>query len=87
MYIFHFPQYENELFWRYYDRLHIFLAHYDYCSEKWKIPIIVYEGVNCETHALLEHWDFYTKNVDETCNFLDWLAWDTYKFETNYSNS
>jgi len=48
------PQYEHELFWRYYDRLYIFLAHCDYCLKKWKLLDTVYEGVNCETLALLE---------------------------------
>jgi len=39
--------------------------------------------VNCETRALLEQWDFFAKSVDEACDFLDWLAWDTYEFETS----
>ena len=33
----------------------------------------VYEGVNCETRALLEHWDFCARDVNEACDFLDWL--------------
>ena len=37
-----------------------------------------YEGANCETCAL-EHWDFCAKNVDNACDSLDWLAWDTYE--------
>jgi len=83
---FHFPQYEHELFWRYYDRLHAFLAHCDYCLEKWELLDIVYEGVNCETRAPLEQWDFCAKSVDEACDFLDWLAWDMYEFETSCSD-
>jgi len=34
----------------------------------------VYEGVNRETCALLEYWEFCVKNVDKVCDFLDWLA-------------
>ena len=83
---FHFPQYEHESFWRYYDRLHAFLAHCDYCLEKWELLDTVYEGLNYETRALLEQWDFCSKSVDEACDFLDWLAWDTYEFETSCSN-
>ena len=30
---------------------------------------------------------FFARNVDETYDFLDWLAWDSYEFETSYSNS
>ena len=47
----------------------------------------VYEGVNYETHALLEYWDFCAKDVNEACDFLDCLAWDTYEFETSCSDS
>ena len=82
-----FPQYEHELFWRYYDRLQAFVAHIDYCLEKWELLDAVYKGVNCETHALLEQQDFCAKSVDEACDFLDWLAWDTYEFETSCFDS
>ena len=52
---FHFPQYEYELFWRYYDKLLAFLAHCTYRLEKWELLDTVCESVNCETHGLLEH--------------------------------
>ena len=84
---FHFPQYEHELFWRYYDRLQAFLAHCDYYLKKWELLDTVYEGVNRENRAILEYWDFCVKNVDEACDFLDWLGWDTYEFETSHSDS
>ena len=42
--------------------------------------------MNCETHALLEYWNFRSKNVDEACDFFDWLAWNTYEFETSSSH-
>ena len=86
MSLFHFSQYEHELFWRYYDRLHAFLAHCDFYLEKCKVLNTVYEGVNCETRTLLEYWDFCAKDVNEACDFLDWLAWDTYEFETSCSD-
>ena len=66
---FHFPQYEHELFWRYYDRLHAFIAHYA-CLEKWELLDTVFRGVNLETRALLEQWDFCAKTVDEACAIL-----------------
>ena len=47
----------------------------------------VYDGVNCETRALLEYWNFCAKDVNEACDFLDWLAWDTYEFETSCYDS
>ena len=83
----HFPQYEHELFWRYYDRLHAFLAHCDFFVEKWELLNTVYEGVNCETRTFLEYWNFCTKNVNEAQNFLDWLAQDTYEYEISCTNS
>ena len=43
--------------------------------------------MNHETRALLEQWDFCAKSVDEACAILDWLAWDTYEFETSCSDS
>jgi len=43
--------------------------------------------VSCETSALLEHSNFFAKNVDETCDFLDWLAWDSYGIETSCFDS
>ena len=83
---FHFPQCEHELFSKYYDKLHDFLAHYGYCLEKWELLNIVREGVTCETHTLLGHWDFCARNVDEASELLEWLARGTYEFETSHFN-
>ena len=58
-----------------------------YCLEKWELLDTVYLGVNFETRALLEQWDFYAKTADEACDFLDWLAWDTHEFETSCLDS
>jgi len=55
--------------------------------EKWELLYTVYEGVNYETRALLEYWDVCTKDVNEACDFLDWLAQDIYEFETSCSDS
>ena len=51
---FHLPQYEQELFYYYWDRLHAFLARCGYCLKKWKLLDTVHKGVNHETRALLE---------------------------------
>jgi len=32
---------------------------------------IIYAGVNCETRSLLEHWDFYARNISEAWDLLD----------------
>ena len=53
MAIFHFHQFEHELFWRYFKRLNVFLAQCGYCVGKWKILDILDKGVKTETHILL----------------------------------
>ena len=68
MAIFYFPQCEQELFYRYWDRLHAYLAQCASCGylyEKQEILHVVNEGVNLETHALFEQWDFYARNIEE----------------------
>ena len=49
MVIFHFFQFERELFWRYFKRLNVFLAQCDYCVGKWEILHIVDDDVNSKT--------------------------------------
>jgi len=48
---------------------------------------IVYEDVNCESNALLEHWNFCTKSIYAAWDFLDWCARDTYEFDISCANS
>jgi len=42
---------------------------------------VVNEGVNHETHTILEYWSFRSKSVNEDWDMLEWLIGDTYKFE------
>jgi len=81
MAIFHFPQYEHELFCWYFKRLNVFLAQCEYYVGKWKILGIVDEGVNTETRILLQFWDFHGLTVDDAWNLLLWVAWDSFEFE------
>jgi len=71
MVVFHFLQFEHELFWRYFKHLHAFLAQCGYCVNKWEILNIVDVGVNTKIRALLEYWDFVAKNVDDACYLLE----------------
>jgi len=41
---------------------------------------MVYEGMACETRALLEHWNFCARGVNEAWELLGWLASVTYDF-------
>jgi len=47
--IFHFFQFEHELLWRYFKRLHVFLAQSGYFVVKWTILGTFDDGVNSET--------------------------------------
>ena len=55
MAIFHFLQFEHELFWRCFKRLNVFLTQCSYCVGKWESLDIVDEGVNSKTRILLEY--------------------------------
>jgi len=81
MAIFHFSQFEHELFWRYFKHLSAFLGQYGFRIGKWKILDIVDVGVNSKTQTLLEYWGFYGKSVNEACYLLEWIAWDSFEFE------
>jgi len=68
------------------DRLHAFLAHCDYCLQKLEFLDAVYKGANYEIHALLEQWHFCAKHINKACDFLHWLAWNTYEFYISCSD-
>ena len=74
MAIFHFPQYEQELFCWYFKRLNVFLAQCEYFVGKREIIGIVDEGVNSKTRILLQFWDFHGLTVDDARSLLLWVA-------------
>ena len=71
MAIFHFPQFEHELFWRHFKRVNVFLTHCGYCVAKLETLDVVNEGVNNETQTLLEYWGFHGKNIDDAWYLLE----------------
>lgn len=80
---FHFPQFEHELFWRYYWRLGDFLPP-NHGIEQWEICQVMYNGLNEETRALVERMnngEFLWKSPDDAWEFFEWLAKDTYEYE------
>ena len=81
MAIFHFPQYEHELFCWYFKRLNAFLAQCEYFVGKREVLGIVDEGVNCETRILLQFWDFHGLTVHDAWSLLEWVAWDSFEFD------
>ena len=81
MIIFHFSQFEHELFCWYFKRLNAFLVQCDYCVGKWEILGIIDEGVNSEIRIFLQFLDFYGKNINEAWCLLQWIAWDSFELE------
>jgi len=81
MTILHFPQFEHELFWKYFKRLSAFLTWWSYCLGRWEILDIIDDGVNSKTWTLLDYWDFHCKNVDDPCYLLECIVWDSFEFE------
>ena len=81
MAIFHFPQYEHELFCWYFKRLNAFLPQCEYYMGKWEILGIVDERVNSEIQILLQFSDFHRFKVDDAWSLLLWVAWDSFEFE------
>ena len=53
MAIFYFPQFENEVFWRYYYRLGDFVGP-NHGIEEWDMCLVIYEGLNEETRFIVE---------------------------------
>ena len=81
---FHFTQYEQELFYNWWNHLNAYLtyyARYSYSYRKWKILGTVHIGVNYENDTLLEYLDFRSKSVDEAWDIREWLVSHTYKFK------
>ena len=74
MAIFHFPQYEHELFCWYFKRLNAFLAQCEYFVGKREILGIVDEGVNSEIRILLQFWNFHGLTVDDAWSLLEWVV-------------
>ena len=74
MAIFHFSQFEHELFCWHFKHLNAFLAQCGYCVGKCEVLGIIDEGVNNETRILLQFWYFHGKNIDEAWCLLEWVT-------------
>ena len=81
MIIFHFSQFEHELFCWYFKHLHAFLAQCGYCVGKWEISGIVNESVNSKIRTILEYWGLQGQSIDEVWCLLEWIAWDSFELE------
>ena len=73
MAIFHFFQFEHELFCWYFKRLNAFLAQCGYCVGKWEILGSIDDSVINETQILFQYWDFHRLNVMKLGLCLSWL--------------
>ena len=78
-----FPQFENEVFWRYYYRLGDFLGP-NHLFEQWELCMVIYEGLNEDTRLVLDSMSSYIfveKTPEECWDLIEQLARDTYEWE------
>ncbi|XP_057248713.1 uncharacterized protein LOC130590397 [Beta vulgaris subsp. vulgaris] len=83
-----FPQYENESFWIYFNRLEDFIKYYGYSL--WEACEITYWGLNEHTRGVVENMfngEFRAISSDEAWDFYMWLARDTYDFDCANSHN
>ncbi|KAK9750112.1 hypothetical protein RND81_02G174200 [Saponaria officinalis] len=83
---FHFPQFELEPFFRYFDRLVEFTAQYDHYFETWELCHIVYSGINNETWAIFnslngENFDYL--RYDDNWEVFRHIAYETCQSDLN----
>ena len=85
--VFHFPQYEHELFWSYLSRLNDYCAQLNHIFEKWKIYEVIAVGLNVESRSYVASIcsggliELLSKTQNEVLDFFEKLAWKTYAFE------
>ena len=80
---FYFPQFEHEVFWRYYYRLGDFVG-FGHGIEQWEMCNVIYDGLNAETRDIVESMYggmFREQSPEDAWAFIEWLAEDTYNWE------
>ncbi|XP_074307134.1 uncharacterized protein LOC141642273 [Silene latifolia] len=83
---FHFPQFEHEPFYCYFDRLGEYVGQFDNCFETWELCLVVYYGMNQETWTIVNYMcggQFIDTNYLENWELFRRLANDTYQWDLN----
>ncbi|KAK9705926.1 hypothetical protein RND81_07G092700 [Saponaria officinalis] len=77
----HFPQYEHELFYKYFNRLHEYVIRCPYPYQTWELCHVVYNGLNDETLMQVES---LSKG-----NFINGLSyeekWELFQYLAHYT--
>lgn len=84
---FQFPQFEHEIFWKYFSRFNDFCAQLNFSFEKWELCQVIYEGLNTEFRDHVQSmypggfWALFSKSPDEVWDFFEYLAHETWEYE------
>ena len=82
-----FPQFENESFWVYFNRLENFISYHGY--DLWEACEICYHDLNEKTRDIIEsmfNGRFRALSIDDAWDFYVWFARYTYDHGHGYSN-
>ncbi|XP_074264532.1 uncharacterized protein LOC141587019 [Silene latifolia] len=85
---FHFPQFEHEPFYCYFDRLGEYVGQFGNCFETWELCLVVYYGMNQESWTIVNYMcggQFIDTNYLENWELFRRLANDTYQWDLNTS--
>jgi len=78
MVIFHFPQFEHELFWQYLSKVNDYHAQYvHFTYERWEICDAVLEEITYQLWVVLKsvcYGGLCSLDVDDMCNLFESLA-------------
>ena len=78
---FSIPQFEDEPFWRYFNRVQDSLP-IDYRCELWEICEVIYALLDDYTRNIVQdmhNGEFRAISLNEAWDFFNWLAQDTYE--------
>ncbi|KAK9734172.1 hypothetical protein RND81_04G120200 [Saponaria officinalis] len=87
----YFPQFENELFYKYFNRLHEYAIRCRHPYQTWELCHVIYNGLNAETsghvYSLSEGRFIDYFSYEEKWELFQYLAYDTEQWELANSRS
>ncbi|KAK9698391.1 hypothetical protein RND81_08G101000 [Saponaria officinalis] len=87
----YFPQYENELFYKYFNRVSEYVSRCRYPYQTWELCHVIYNGLNEETAGHVDSLsegrfiDYFS--YEEKWELFQYLAYDTEQWELENSHS
>ncbi|KAK9682122.1 hypothetical protein RND81_10G052200 [Saponaria officinalis] len=81
----YFPQYQHELFYKYFNRLHEYVIRSPYPYQTWELCHVLYNGLNEETvghvYALSDRRFIDDLSYEEKWELFQYVAYDTEQWE------